>query len=527
MDRQPGDADPQDADWIFASDDPRTLPTDRLPDRAEFDRYSAPLLAEREERRAAARPAPASYARSGTTPNAEHDELPALGFTVPARFADLGIFDALRDVIALVCLSAAMTTTFTAAPGHWLAGLAPWAIGLALVSLMAVLLVRWLPPDPPLAAVRSVRVIGLAPALLVGLLALLVDLVSSLPVLFASLPEGPPVGIGVGVALLLLGAIIGIEPRAHEGYLPQARARRTARLILVGVGVAAAALLLLALVMLIGRLFTTGWGYSLVTFADTLVSALLLGIVLASALLRERSWFVFSTAVTAGLVLAALADNSLRLQFAAPTSVATGYVYLPLLFIAFGVMISRSFVRTMPVTFRRTDWLVYTVRAFEFSAVMHVAAVVWHLLTAIAAPTGQAPGGVAIHLIDAGVCACLAAISLFARHTLLTRPAGPARSTGVIAGLALVVIGFLDVIVNSLALGAGAGLVTGGLAVASGIAVALMLTVPSPVRDEHGAPDLARMFADFRHRDGGRVSLLSLVPDVTVETARRKNFPGA
>src|SRR5690625_7444346 len=54
---------------------------------------------------------------------------------------------------------------------------------------------------------------------------------------------------------------------------------------------------------------------------------------------------------------------------ALPICFATGYVYLPLLFAGFGVMISRSFVRTMPISFRRADWLVYTVRAFEFSEI--------------------------------------------------------------------------------------------------------------------------------------------------------------
>ena len=51
------------------------------------------------------------------------------------------------------------------------------------------------------------------------------------------------------------------------------------------------------------------------------------------------------------------------------------------------------------------------------------------------------------------------------------------------------------------------------LALVLGIATALMLTVPAPVRDEFGAPDITRMFADFRARDNGRVSLLDLVPD--------------
>lgn len=590
MDKERRHGENQDSDWIFATDDPHTLPTERLPDRAEFDRYSAPLLARRRsaalppgenetvdlsgldpeqlpagtEPDAATGAIPAidpdaeedavpttvtvpeesvgpsttaplraprdvTYARSGTTPNAEDEDAPATGlngFVLPERFKDLGIFDALRDVMALICMVAAMTTTFTVAHSTLVDGVGKIVIGVGLAALVAVHLMRWIPSTPPLPAIRVVRVAGLAPALLVAVGTVVSDLVGSLPVLFSSLPDGPPVGLGVGVSLLLLGAILGIEPRAHEGYLPQARARRVARILLVAVGIAAAAALLLALVMIIGRLFTTGWSYSLLVIGDTVISALLLGIVLASALLRERSWYVFSTAAVSSLAVAALADNTLQLQFAAPLSFATDYVYLPFLFAALGLMISRSFVRTMPIAFQRTDWLVFTVRAFEFSALLHTAAVLWHVLAAVVATSGRIQGSPVLHLIDAAVCLCFVAVSLFARTSLLSRPAVTARANGVIAGLLMVVVGFLDVIVNSLATGAGAGLVTGGTALTVGIAAALMLTVPAPVRDEFGAPDIVRMFADFRARDSGSISLLSQVPDVTEETARKKAFPG-
>src|SRR5699024_4487284 len=128
-----------------------------------------------------------------------------------------------------------------------------------------------------------------------------------------------------------------------------------------------------------------------------------------------------------------------------------------------------------------------------------------------------APGSPALHLIDAVVCLCFVVVSLFGRTSLLSRPAVTARASGVIAALVLVIVGFLDVIVNSLAMAAGAGLVTGGAALAIGLAAALMLTVPAPVRDEFGAPDVSRMFADFRARDGARASLLDRVPDVSAE----------
>ena len=429
-------------------------------------------------------------------------------------------------MLALICLTSALTTTFTVADNPVLDLLGRISIGVALVALVAVHALRWIPAAPPLRAIRTLRVAGMAPALAIALLVLGADLVLSLPVLFAPLPDGPPVGIGVGVSLLLLGAILGIEPRAHEGYLPQERARRAARRLLLGVGIAAAAALLLALVMIVGRLFTTGWAFSLMTFANTLISALLLAVVLASALRRERSWYVFSTAVVAALAIAALADNTLGLQFAAPISVARGFVYLPFLLAALGLMISRSFVRSMPLSFRRTDWLVYSVRALELSALMHSAAVLWHLMGALAATSVPRPGGPVLHLADAAVCACFVVVSVFGRTALLSRPAVSARASGVVASLVLVVVGFLDVIVSSIATASGAGLVTGGVALVLGIATALMLTVPAPVRDEFGAPDISRMFADFRARDNGRVSLLDLVPDVSGATAERKIFPG-
>src|SRR5690625_6998979 len=87
----------------------------------------------------------------------------------------------------------------------------------------------------------------------------------------------------------------------------------------------------------------------------------------------------------------------------------------------------------------------------------------------------SAPGGQGAHLLGDAVLTCFAAVSLFGRRALLGRPADLARASGVIAGLVLVVVGFLAVIVNSLAMGVGAGLVTGGVALAIGVAAALML----------------------------------------------------
>lgn len=564
------DAHGEDADWIFAIADPGTLPTEQLPSREEFERHAAPLLPHAQQAgeepststsripavdgeeqepatrrwtmdsdpdaeqtlgpdgpddRAAALPGEggSTYARSGTTPTAEGlSPRPAL----PARFADLSAFDALRDVAALVCLVASLSTTFTVGPGLLLDRIGAITVGVAILALVVVHLLRWLPKKPPLRLIRVVRVIGLAPALIAAVGTMVTDLVFSVPVLFSPLPDGPPVGIGAGVSLLLVGVIVGIEPRAHEGFLPSTVARARARALIKGIGIAAAVAFALSVVMLVGRVLTTGWAYSLLTFASALVSVLLLLLVLGSAMRRERTWFVFSAAAVGGLVVVALADNSLRFAFAAPSSFATGFVYLPFLFAAWSVMISRSFVRTMPLTFRREDWLVYTVRAFEFSAVMHTASAGWHVLAGVASLGGAGTGGIVLHLVDAVVAACFVVLSLVARRALLDRPAEVARSTGVVVGVVMVVVGFLSIIVNSLASGAGAGLETGAVALAVGVGSALMLTVPAPVRDEFGAPDLVQMFEDFRRRDREERARGPWLPDVSAERARKKTFPG-
>lgn len=540
-------------DWIFESPDPGTYATERLPGRDEVEKLAAaralgadrPLPPRRPVRPGPARAegdAPGSdeaqtgaipvvgasgdYARSGSTPNAEDAPAPAV-LTLPARFAALSWWDAVRDITALVTLCTATTVRYVEADlGAWM--LIPRiAVAIAVAALIAVHLLRWIPAHPRLRLIRGVRMIGMAPALLAAAMTLLADLVTSLPVLFSPLPDGPPVGIGVGVALLLLGGLLGIEPRSHEGYIPGPRARSGTRTLLLVIAWAAAALLALCLVMAIGRMFTTGWAYSLRVLADAGVSALLLTLVIGSGLRRERSRYVFVIAAVAGLVIGAVADDTLRLQFAAPRSVATGYVYLPLLFAAFAVLVSRSFVRSMHLSFRRADWIVYAVRALEFSTVMHLGALGWNVLAAFAALGGVGPGGWVLHGIDALLAGIFAGLSSLGRKALLERPAVSARATAVVASLVMVVVGFLDVIVNSLATGSGAGLATGGVALSIGVAVALMLTVPAPVRDEYGAPDLVQMFEDFRRRDARTDSVIAGVPEVDQDHATRKSFPSA
>lgn len=553
-----------DSSWIFP-EDPGTFPTEKLPEPSELQALAEALppgdaergpLTPRPERPVTPSPLGVrtresmamfepstelprgheasggrptqedldrlAYARSGTTPNAPEG---GQRIELPQRFHDLNIFDALRDILALICLMSGATTAFTASGVHWLELTGMITGVIAIIGILTAQGLRWGLRVPRTSMTRTVRVGSQIPAILAAVTAIVVDLVTAIPVMFQPLPEGPPVGVGVGVSLLLVGALVGIEPRAHCGYLPMHVARRRARGVLMGLAVAAGVSLLIALVMVVGRLVTTGWAFSLMTLANTLVSAVILVIFFGSAFIRDRTWFVTSMAMVAALLIAAVADNTLELEFAVPLSFATGYVYLPFLFAGFGVAVSRSFIRTMPVSFQRVDWLVYATRAFELSVVLHIVSVLWNVLTALAA-FGGVGRGPWIHLVQAFFAALFAATSYYARRNLLERPAEPARAAAVVAALFMVVFGFLMVIVGSLGTLTAAGLGNGGVALSLGITTALMLTVPSPVRDEFGAPDLVRMFEDFRRRDALHSSLLSRVPDVSAQRAQRKEFPG-
>ena len=528
------EADEDASDWIFRGVEPGYHATDELPSLEAIGAYESSLAPSPEESvpavpaHADVTPVPASpgatYARSGTTPNTE-DTPPPARVTLPPRFAALSWWDAVRDIVALIALASAYTTTFAAADiGPWI--IAPRiAIALGMLGLVAVHLMRWLMKEPPLALIRTLRVALLAPGIVVGVGAVLADAVVSLPVLFSPL-SSPPLGIGAGVSLLLVGSILGVEPRGHEGWTPGLVAKARTRALLLVISWAAAVFALLALVMIVGRVVTTGWPYSLGALASTGISVLLLVLVLSTGLRRERSRYVLACGVVAGLIIGAVADNTLRMEYAAVQSAATGYVYLPWLFAAFAVMVSRSFVRTMPLSFRRADWIVYAVRALELSFAMHVGAAVASLLLAVAAMGGATDPGVVLALIDAVLCALFALTSSIARRALLEREADAARATAVVCSAVMVVVGFLDIIVNSILSSSGAGLLTGGVALVIGLAVALMLIVPAPVRDEHGAPDLVAMFEDFRRRDEIRRSLLDQVPDIGDEHQRPKLFPG-
>ena len=373
-----------------------------------------------------------------------------------------------------------------------------------------------------------VRKVGMLPAFAASIGVLGYDLVASIPDLLTPLPEGPRVGVGVSVALLLFGAVMGSERRGFEGYVPDAAAKaRAGRWILV-LRVLLLVSFALSLVMVVGKAVNGDPAFALVTLSNSLGS-LALGLFIANPKLNEQpSWYVFLVGATAAMVVGAAADNSLRLEYAAPGSFSTSYVWLPFAFAAFGLLLSRSYVRSSTHNFKRVDWLMYAARTFEFSRTMHGVAFAAVLVYFAAILVGyDARGGSGLAILQLLLVALLALLSHFGRKALVRKNAVKARGHAVSIGAALTLLGFLGVIVFSVVTGAAAGLTNGGLGLVAGITAALMITVPAPVRDEHGVPDLERTFAEFRARINGAAGATAFLPDVSEARRRTHRFPSS
>lgn len=549
-DRVQAGADPAE-DWIFVPE-PGTLPTEKLPDSDDFARlrmqranlegeaenYFAPGLAPREPAtetaEIAASPAPEGndYARSGATPATAPRER---AVHLPPQFSDLSGWDALRDIIVVLAFGSSFTTTYTHAPDALPAWIPGVAAGIGIATILAVYLLRWVPaymkdakPKKPeqFAHLGIVRRIGMLPAFAAAFGALGYDLVASIPDLLTPLPNGPRVGVGVSVALLLLGAVMGSERRGFEGYVPDAAAQaRAGRWILV-MRVLLLASFTLSLVMMVGKAISGDPAFALVTLSYALGS-LALGLFIANPKLNEQpSHYVFLVGAAAAMVVGAAADNSLRLEFAAPGSFSTSYVWLPFAFAAFGLLLSRPYVRSSTLNFKRVDWLMYAARTFEFSRTMHIVAFAAVAVFFVAVLLGyNARGGAGLMIIQLVLVAALALLSSFGRKALVRKDAVKARGNAVAMGAALTLLGFLGVIVFSVITGAAAGLTNGGLGLIAGIAAALMITVPAPVRDEYGAPDLERTFTEFRARMSGVAGATAFLPDVSEARRRTHAFP--
>lgn len=466
-----------------------------------------------------------SYARSGTTPTVAPEELKA-SISLPVQFRTVSPWDVVRDVLAVVSFIAVFATTVTESEHVVLDSAARIAAGIGIVGVAAASLMRWKAKDTNFQVIQNVRMLCQIPAVVAVLGVIGADFGASLPDLFHPLPDGPTIGVGAGVALLALGATVGGEPPRHEGHTPGEKQKGWARMALRVMRVLAYASFALAVVMMIGKAFAGAHLFALVTLSHAVPSLALIVLFLEAVLHRRPSWYVFEVGAVGLLVAGAIMDSSLEMEYAAPQSFSTGYVWLPLLFVGFGIVINRAYVRSMPLSFRRSDWIIYTVRAFEFSLIMHVVGFVSALAFVVAVFLGYDDGTpLSIAAMNAAFMVVFAVASAVARHELMCRHAARARTSGVVISVALAVLGFLGVIVNSVVASAGGTLTNGGLALIIGIAAGLMLTVPAPVRDEHGAPSLDRWFSEFRHRDLTGTGLWARVPDVGDETRQRRTFP--
>ncbi|WP_058234695.1 DUF7937 domain-containing protein [Devriesea agamarum] len=544
-------------DWIFAESDPDKLPTEELPNRRDLDEYTAspgrfgalgpqqgstPLPAHSATTTGLAAPRPSgapshasgpsgaptapNYARSGTTPTQEDDDPQARLRALAEPLRVVFRWDLARDLLAIICFFAACVTQFTWRHQTFRLWLPMTAIIIAVIGIILAYVLRFTALHARRPVIRRLRILTQIPVMLVALGTIIWDLISSIPVMFSPLVTGPPVGIGVAVSLALAGSVLAAEPRGHEGHIPGEQNRWRARLLLKLLSACVAVCFVIMLVMLIGRAVTGDWTFSLLNLATAIISSTLVVIPFAAGLRRHPSWYIFGVTCILAMILGAIADNSLKLSYAAPESFAITFVWLPFLFAGFSVLVSRAFLRGIPLSFTRSDWIVYAVRAFEFSAILHCGACLWNTAAAIAASAGEEmPAGPLLYLISAVVSVMVVVLSLVGRHALLHRPADAARATAVVCAVIMVVIGFLGVIVETIVAQAAAGVSNGGLALALGLAIGLMLTVPAPIRDEYGAPDLARMFEDFRRRGGGRTSLRDRVPDVAAHRARKASFP--
>ena len=537
--------------WIFVPE-PGTLPTEKLPDSDDFARfrmqranldgeaeqYFAPGLAPKEPATETAEiavspaPAEADYARSGATPSAAPR---SRAVHLPPQFSDLSGWDALRDIIVVLAFGSSFTTTYTHAPDALPAWIPAVAAGFGIATILAVYLLRWVPayvkdakPKRPeqFAYLGIVRRIGMLPAFAASIGVLGYDLVASIPDLLVPLPDGPRVGVGVSVALLLMAAVMGSERRGFEGYVPTAAAQARAGHWILVLRVLLVASFALSLVMMVGKAINGDPAFALVTLSYSLGS-LALGLFIANPKLNERpSHYVFTVGAAAAMVVGAAADNSLRLEYAAPGSFSTSYVWLPFALAAFGLLISRPYVRSSTLNFKRVDWLMYAARTYEFSRTMHIVAFAAVLVYFVAVLVGyEARGGSGLVILQLVLVASLALLSHFGRKALMRKNAVKARGNAVSIGAALTLMGFLGVIVFSVVTGAAAGLTNGGLGLIAGVAAALMITVPAPVRDEYGAPDLERTFAEFRARINGAAEATAFLPDVSEVQRRTHAFP--
>ena len=432
---------------------------------------------------------------------------PQQSLNLSEKIPGLRAGDVLRDLLAITALAMAPTTTFTKNADF----ISPsFVVAAALIGIAAILLAnlfRWVPAlniwvqnlKNPLNLFQGIRRVALLPVLAFAIFIVIADLGYSIPVLFSATGTDPKVGLGVGVSLMILGSVLGLESRISEGHEITEKKKRRAMVILAVLRSLLIASFIFALIMLIGRISMGDYLFSLVTLSKSL-GALALGLLITNFRLRtHHTWYIFLVAASSLLVLGALLDNGLRLNFAGPGSFSSSYIWLPFFFAAYAVLVSRAYVQNIVFRYARADWIHYTALAFEFSAIMHYVAAISTLLYTIAIFNGYpSPLERGFAVVNVIMLLLLAVLSQLGRKFLNQKSGLKARNNAVAIAATLIVLGFLGIIILTVFTGESAGLNNGGLAFLIGLAALLMLTMPVPDRDEHGVPDLDATFAKFR-----------------------------
>lgn len=446
----------------------------------------------------------ATYARSGTTPAEAPGQKRGRWrldlSTMRNPLVDVHPDDLLRDLVAVVLLATSLTSAWTwtgATTSSWPAFVAILVSTLVLPLVHVLRAVRFGGRAVGDRHLRWVRLLGMVPAAAAALAAIMTDLVLSVVVVLGPLSLADSRGIGIGVALALSGALLGVEPRRHEGWSATERSRTVLHLLQRIVLVALAGSTVLALAALVPRALVAGAPGVLVGVSEMLVTLVYLALLADVVRSRRADRYVVAIGVFAVLLIGGAFDTMLRLDFAAPQSFAFGYVSMPFGFALATLLLSRTWVDELGPTFVHDSWRAFGARLMAFSALAHVVGLVATVLMLIVrVRTGE--GGIVVTVLSLVGLAALAALSWAIRGSLRSEAVDRGRSRAVLLSLGLVALGFLGVIVTTIALGTSMQTTTGGLGLFAGLAVVLMLTVPVSMRERYGAPDFGRMWAEAK-----------------------------
>lgn len=480
-------------------------PTEVVP-RLPGDQDTGPVLQPDTEDMPALPPkaAGATFARSGTTP-AEAARQKRARWTLDLstmRNPLTGVHpdDLVRDLIAVVLLATSLTSTWTwsGATTTELPSFLAVLLSTLVVPLLYVLRgVRFGGRAVNERQLRWIRLLGMVPAAGAAVSTIVADLVLSFIVVLGPQDLSASRGIGIGVALALTGALLGAEPRRHEGWTAHPQVRRLLHVLLRIVVISLGVSTLLAVAALIPRGLAEGATGVLVAVAAMLVTLIYLVLLVDVVRTRRADRFVVTISVFGVLLIGGAFDTMLRLDFAAPQSFVYGYVSAPFAFALVALLMSRTWVDELAPSFVHDSWRAFGARLMEFSLIAHAVAVLATVLLLIARQLSGA-GGITVTVLSLIGLAALCVLSWFVRAGLRSEAVDRGRSRAVLLAIAMVALGFLGVIVTTIAFGTSMQTTTGGLGLFAGLAVVLAMTVPASMRERYGAPDFARMWAEAK-----------------------------